>query len=118
MYKVDRVHPGWYQDGVEGGEELWRLDTDDKHQIQLFAVATDQEMVFTSFRLFIERDERVKIFSDKRKWYAGHWFGTVDPNWALGLLEMNEAEALVELRKQLEYVDSLPCDESMLNLST
>lgn len=125
-FRVDRAHNDWYEDGTDGGDEnLWRLDfmggdgDDNEYQAQLFAtaVAPDaDDLEYTAFRLFLERDNRHPDGSGLRVDYAcGAWPLTAER--ALALLAAGEREAVRMMAAEVAHVAALPNDRAFIRES-
>lgn len=106
----------WYHDGIEDGEDLWRLDPEANIQIQVFVdIVGDGLSHGDKFRLFIEHDVREKTKTDpsKRVKYSAKEF-PITPTEAHALLLMDETAAVQWLRNRINEVIAMPDGKHML----
>lgn len=120
---IQEVHEDWYEDGVEDGENLWRLDFSygkNEYQAQLFCeappgtddgVADDDSLDYSSARLFIERDNRLE---GGARWdYAcGTW--PLNDVEAVSLLKSDTVEAIVSMMDKVRQVEKMPNDRDFI----
>ncbi len=106
MFQLSNAHKDWYVDGIEDGEQCWRLDVNKHLHVQLFANETNEpEGIWELGHLFIERDTREK--GGGRVYYAcAAW--TLFDDEAVGLLQADLRTATIILADQLNYVMGLP----------
>lgn len=134
MFKVETVHPDWYEDGIECSgecqqlENCWRLDFavgGNEYQAQLFGLLDDKfqfdededfsgrTLTYKSFRLFLERDNRLPDGSGFRWDYACYW-SPLTPERALALLTAGEVEAVANMEKEVKLVTTLKNDRAFV----
>lgn len=122
------IHDDWYCDGCEDKKQLWRMDFrvgDNGFQAQLFAEVDRKQLGkhghlparvpreaerYTSFRLFLERDNRGTVGADDcaRIDYAfAAW--RVPYERAVKLLGLSEKEFPGAIEDEVKHVATLPC---------
>jgi hypothetical protein len=113
MFKVPETP--WYEDGIEGGEQCWRLDVTPHVQLQLFAKTDldddddDSNPEYHTPRLFWEKDLREPGNPDNRIYYACDSM-TITEAEALALLSLGEDAARTHLADLLAELDNKPND--------
>jgi hypothetical protein len=117
MFVLTVAHPDWYADGVEDGEQCWRLDPDNVIQVQVFATLVEPAPhgkwpEWENPRLFIERDRR-DASGEKRIDYACDSWAIADGE-AAALLTATQAVACAMLKDRIERVLWLPCDPTYI----
>lgn len=110
------IHPDWREDGVEAGEELWRLDLPDNIQVQLFARVKREDakpLDYTGkFRLFIEHDVR-DASGEQTVRYAGDNF-TITREEAVALLAVPKEQTAAYLINNINRVKKMPNDDEVV----
>jgi hypothetical protein len=124
MASITGFHDDWYQDG-EGADEMWRLDWND-FQFQLYGQVDPSQVddyndskiplwrvKFTSFRLFLELDERDRT-GDRRLWYACNGW-PITAEQAQNYLAADTEKMAILGRAYMQEVYALECDQSMVD---
>jgi hypothetical protein len=118
MFTLTKAHAAWYDDGLEDGENCWRLDFEHpgyrgSFQAQVFATpADDPEERWIHWKhpwLFLERDSR-DADGERRTDYACDAWALTDEQAAL-LLTSAQAAAVEQMAHRIQEVIALPCDE-------
>jgi hypothetical protein len=120
MFQITNVHRDWYEDGVEDGENLWRLDWPE-YQAQLFCkldhddrkvVVNADGLRYVSARLLIERDRRDESGDNRIDYACEAW--PISPEQAQELLRMDREGAKAAMAAKIAVVQGLPCDARYL----
>ena len=113
------IHSDWYGDGVESGEDLWRLDLDDNEtQIQLFAKVEEEEadeLVYTGkCRIFLEVDRRDPATdNEKQTFYTSNGW-EISAASAGEFLSKPKNDMADLLAQQIAALKAMPCNEDMV----
>lgn len=113
-----RPHTAWYEDGVEDGEQCWRLDIAPDIQIQLFAQCDlgpcdepDRNTEYHSPQFFLEVDRRAPDDCDKRTHYAFLPREAISCSLAFVWLQMSPQQVMLNLAKHINQLLKLPSIE-------
>lgn len=123
MFKLNNAHKDWYQDGWEGGEELYRLDfivgENNSLQAQLFLPTVDPKNPdddrFHNPRLFIERDNRHPdgdSYQTRVDYACKSW--PLTEQEAADLLAANTEQAMKLMADKINTVTNLPNDREFI----
>jgi hypothetical protein len=135
MFKIPMIHNDWYHDGLEDGEDLWRLDFEVPAyphwlQAQLFATPVGYtkenrheppwdrdptEFDWSHARLLIERDGRDDSGDVRIDYAFAVW--PLTPERARELLAASTEEAVGMMSNEIAQVLSLPCDTSYCDMT-
>lgn len=127
-FTIPQVHDDWYEDGVEDGENLWRLDFArgaDEYQAQLSCRLAPGAVVapcgwctpataYAAARLFLERDNRL-AYGERWDYACASW--DLTPDVAAGLLAADKALAAWFLEEYVDAVAALPNDRAFIRAS-
>lgn len=109
MFSAEHLHADWYEDGVEEGDNCWRLDFkqgDNEFQAQLFG--TETKGGYWNASLFLERDNR-NADGDRTDYAYKSWNSFSDER-AVALLASNRDDAAALLADEIKIVEGLPND--------
>ncbi len=122
MFQVNdkNVHPDWYEDGWESGENLYRLDfiqEPNDFQAQLFLPTVNKKKDDGNYhnpRLFIERDNRHPTSNNQERvdYACESW--NITPEEVHALLAADADQAMILMADKIKTVTELPNDRDFI----